>query len=340
MKSIAILASGMVTPLGFNAPATLAALRAGVSAIRQTPWVDPESGEPLGGAKVDLPQWWEGVGKLADLVCPALHECLQAARPLEPQEIPVLLGVADPDRPARIRDFEAELLAQIEARLDAPLHRDSVVFAASQTACVHALLRAEALLNSGTASMCIVAGVDSYLQAPTIDAYIKQRRLMTPTNSNGFFPAEAGCALLVSAASNTAGRDALRILGFGVAHEAATINSTKPLRAAGLTQAVKQSLAMAGIEFKDVAFRLTDCSGEHYKFKEAAFVATRLDRGQRDAPLALWHPIEYLGEIGAAILPCLLAWALHARQNGYAPGPIALCHVGNDGGERCAIVTS
>ena len=44
MVTLAVLASGMVTALGFNAPATLAALRAGVSGVGEIPWTDFESG--------------------------------------------------------------------------------------------------------------------------------------------------------------------------------------------------------------------------------------------------------------------------------------------------------
>ena len=87
-----------------------------------------------------------------------------------------------------------------------------------------------------------------------------------------------------------------------------------------------------------MAFRITDLSGEHYKFKEALFVLTRLDREPRSQILDLWHPIEYLGEVGAAILPCLLAWTMHARDHKYAPGRLALCHVGNDNGQRAAMI--
>jgi len=338
MKSLTVLASGMVTALGFNSPATLAALRAGVSAVQQSPWLDPESGEPLMGAKVGLPQWWEGVGKLAELVAPAISECRQSALAHTLEEIPILLGVAERERPARTQGREAQLLQDIQARLGVPLHPESSIYAGGQTACIHALQRADDLLAAGRARVCIVAGVDSYLQQPTLDSYAERRRLMTRFNSNGFFPGEAACALLVSTDRVAAEGTVLRILGFGSDQEPATIDSTKPLRAAALTNAVKQSLTQAGIELKDVNYRLTDLSGEHYKFKEAAFAAMRLDRGERDEPLQMWHPIEYLGEIGSAIVPCLLAWALHAHQNAYAPGPIALCHVGNEAGERCALV--
>jgi 3-oxoacyl-[acyl-carrier-protein] synthase-1 len=327
----------MVTGLGFNAPATFAALRAGISAVSELPWSDYDTGKPLRGARVLLPQWWEGVGKLADLLAPAVLECLRAAEPERPESIPLLIGVADPGRPGRTAGLEQRLLDEIEFRLGVSSHPASRVFPGSQVGCAYALLRASELLSAGKAAACVVAGVDSYLQQATLDGYKEQRRLMTGKNSNGFFPGEAGCALLVVPAGRVT-RDEVRIVGFGTAQEPATIAGTAPLRATGMTQAVKEALLMSGVAFQDISLRITDLSGEHYKFKEALIVLTRLDRGVRETPLELWHPIEYVGEIGAAIIPCLLGWTLHAQQFGYAKGPLTLCHVGSDAGHRAAMV--
>lgn len=339
MNKLAVTASGMVTALGFNAPSTLAALRAGISAVGQMPWVDRESGMLLSGAKVALPHWWVGVGKLADLVAPAIHECLVAARPEPAEAIPWLIGVSSAGRPARPPGLEAELLAELSARFRLHLHPSSKLVPMDQVGCAVALDLAAALIAEGKARRVIVAGVDSFLHQPMLDAFIDKRRVMTPGNSNGFFPGEAGTAVLVGEAG-THGDDELVVLGTGFARESAVIESTEPLAAKGLTTAVKQALGKAGVALKDVAYRLTDLSGEHYKFKEAAFAAGRLNGGERDVPLDLWHPIEYLGEIGAAILPCLLAQAMDAAREGYAPGPLALCHVGSDSGERAAVVVA
>lgn len=335
MTGLAILGSGMVTALGYNAPATLAALRAGISAVRASAWTDFSSGEALRAAKVDLPQWWEGAGKLAELAAPAIAECLRAAQPEPARHVPLLLGVPAPHRSAGFDGIES-LLEEISLRLQVPPHPSSALYPADQAGCVHALAQAHRLIEQGIAPKVVVAGVDSFLHQPMLDAYAERRRLMTPGNSNGFFPGEAACAVLVGPAEPAG--PALRILGFGWGHEPATIESTEPLRAQGLTDAVRRALSSAGVALKDVAYRLTDLSGEHYKFKEAAFVAGRLNGGEREVPLDLWHPIEYLGEIGAAILPCLLAWADDAAEKGYAPGPLALCHVGSDAGERAALV--
>lgn len=337
MIGLAIQRFGLVTGLGFNAPATLAALRAGISAVRGTSWLDRESGQPLQGAMVQLPQWWEGTGKLADLAAPAIDECLAALPPEQAARTPILLGIAAPERPGRFADLDTRLLPEIQARLGWHEHPLSRLFAADQTGCFHALAVAATLIETGQAEHVVVAGVDSLLQRDTLDALQRRRRLMTVNNSNGFFPGEAGAAVLVgSSGSSTAAE--LHILGAGRARESAHIESVEAFRAQGLTQAVKTALASAGVALKDIAYQLTDLSGEHYKFKEAAFVAGRLNGGDREKPLDLWHPIEYLGEIGAAILPCLLAQAAHATLNRYAPGALALCHIGSDAGERAAMV--
>jgi len=336
MTGLAVNARGMVTALGFNAPASLAALRAGISGVRELPWVDFESGEPLRGAKISLPQWSESVGKLADLAATAIDECLASGRAAPVSQVPLLIGVAAPQRPGRFGELDAELLDAIAARLGSSLHPRSALYPQDQFGCAQALATARALLESGQAAQVVVAGVDSYLHDVTLDAYLERRRLMTPSNSNGFFPGEAACAVLVEPPTGRVGE--LLILGLAHDHESATIESHEPFQGRGLTRAVQQALGQAGVALREVAYRLTDLSGEHYKFKEAAFVAGRLNGGQRSVPLDLWHPVEYLGEIGAAVLPCLLAQAMHAAEEGYAPGPLALCHVGSDAGERAALV--
>ncbi|CAL8481173.1 hypothetical protein [Caballeronia sp. S22] len=337
MTALSVIASGLVTGLGFNAPATLAALRAGISAVRGTGWTDYQTGEPLQAAKVDLPHWWEGVGKLAELIAPAIDECLQAIPSVAPESVPILLGVAAPERPGRVPGLDDELLDEVHARLELRRHPETQSFAMDQTGCAHGLIVARTLIERGLAQRVIVAGVDSFLHQATLQDYMERRRLISPGNSNGFFAGEAGCAVAVGATGTHEGSE-LVILGIGLANESAIIDGTEPLRARGLTNAVRRALENAGVRMSDVAYRLTDLSGEHYKFKEAAFVAGRLSGEPRPTPFDLWHPIEYLGEIGAAILPCLLAQALHAAREGYAPGPLALCHVGSDGGARAALV--
>jgi 3-oxoacyl-[acyl-carrier-protein] synthase-1 len=334
--TLTVVACGMVTGVGYNAPATLAALRARVSGVRAQTWPDFESGKQVRCARVSFPQRHGGTALLADLVTPAIEECLIAAGQSDTARVPLLIGVARPDRPGRPEDLDGSLVSQIYGRLDAAACRESRIYAGDQAGCAFALLEAQRLIEAGVAERVLIAGVDTLLDRPTINAYSARRRLLTPRNFNGFLPGEAGAAMLVGAGGGSEG--GLRISGIGYAQETATIEATRPFRGSGLTTAIRAALQSAQIGMPDIGFRVTDLSGEHYKFKEAMLALGRLDQIPRARPLPLWHPVEFLGEVGAAILPCILAWTWHALRHGYAPGPNALCHLGSDDGHRFAFV--
>ncbi len=337
MNRLAVKASGMVTPVGFNAPASLAAMRAGIRNVNETNLWDAESGEYLAAGRVLLPHWWIGLGKLAELVAPAIHECLVAARPVPPEEIPILLGAAAPDRPHRWENLDEEILDEVQHRLGFKLHPESRVIPRGRVSGVVGLQVAGKLIEHHKLQYCIVAGTDSFVRQDVVEYYLEKRRILTPINSNGFSPGEAGSAVLIGPEGGHWAEE-LVILGIGMAREKATIESEEPLRGEGLTQAIKQALAQAGLTIEDTAYRITDLNGEHYKFKETSFAANRFLKKPRGILFDIWHPIEYIGEIGAAIVPCTLEIALHAGQKDYSPGKFALLHFSNDDGERAAMV--
>ena len=333
-SELIVVASGMLTGVGYNAPATLAALRAGVSGIRSLTWPDPESGKRVRCARVWLPQRHAGTELLVDLLAPAVDECFIAADRFDTENIPLLLGVAQSVRRGRPAGVEQDLLRQIYQRIDAPACAASRIYPGDQSGCAFALLEARRLLAGGYADRVLIGGVDSLLERRTIMAYAEARRLLTPANFNGFLPGEAGSAVMIASAPGETG--GLRIVGIGHGEEPATIEDTKALRGNALTSAIRTALASADVTMPQVNFRVTDLSGEHYKFKEAMFAALRLDQAPRKLPFQMWHPVEFLGEIRAAILPCLLAWTWDAFRRGYAPGPEALIHLGSDDGHRFA----
>jgi 3-oxoacyl-[acyl-carrier-protein] synthase-1 len=339
MIPLAIKAAGMVTAVGFNAASSCAAMRAGISGVKQTNLWDAESGEYISAAKVPLPHWWEGLGKLAELAAPAIHECLVAAAPVPASQIALFLGIAGADRPHRLKGLEDELLDEIEFRLDVRFHRESKIIPRSQVSAVVGIQEAARLIDKGLVRFCIVAGVDSFLQQNVVEAYMQERRVLTPKNSNGFIPGEAGCAVLVGTADGAIEGE-LRVLGCGLAWEEATVTSGKPLRGDGLAEAMGTAFSEAGITIFEVNYRITDLDGEHYKFKEATIAPTRFHKKRKEGLFDLWHPIEYLGEVGAAIGSCVMGLALYADRKHYAPGPVVLCHFGSDDGERSVMVAS
>src|SRR5215469_9593164 len=145
--SLTLAGAGMVTAVGYNASASLAALRAGVSGVQTQAWLDRASGKPYRCARVSLPQRWDGAELLADLVAPAIYECLQAAKGEQLGSVPLLVGVSEASRPGRPPQLERKLFEAVSARLGSQLHPDSMIYPAGQTGCVHALLEASRIIQ-------------------------------------------------------------------------------------------------------------------------------------------------------------------------------------------------
>jgi 3-oxoacyl-[acyl-carrier-protein] synthase-1 len=180
----------------------------------------------------------------------------------------------------------------------------------------------------------LIAAVDSLVAWPTLKAYLRDSRLLTPVNSNGFMPGEGAGALLVARADHL---PRLLCTGLGFATEPAHIESGQPLRAEGLANAIRSALQDAGREMGDMDLRIADLSGEQYYFKEAALALSRLLRVRKET-FDLWHPAECIGEAGAISGMVAVALAEAACRKGYSRGHSILCHAGSDAGQRMAAI--
>jgi len=142
-------------------------------------------------------------------------------------------------------------------------------------------------------------------------------------------------------------RSELTIVGVGQSRDPSGAGGTEkhPPKADGLTQAIRQALTTAHLQHHAVDLRISDANGEKWKFKEATFAEGRMDRPRpagmpprRLGYLDHWHPSEFIGDVGAAIGPVMLGWALHAGCKRYLPGPRLLFHASEDNGDRSAVV--
>jgi 3-oxoacyl-[acyl-carrier-protein] synthase I len=332
---VAILGCGMMTGVGLTAEASCAAIRCAIDNFQETRFI-ASGGEWIIGSEVPLEEPWRGIPKLARLLAGPLRECLDLVPEVPPESIPVLLCLAEEDRPGRLEGLGDPLFFQACQLLGVRFHDSSRVIAQGRVGGAVGLHHASRLIHEGSFAHVIVAGVDSYLVAATLRAYDERGRLLRPTNSNGFIPGEAGAALLMGPPD--AGREMV-CNGFGFAVERATIESEEPLRADGMVAALQQALAAAGLTMGQIGYRMADISGEQYAFKEADLAVSRILR-DRHAFQDLWHPADCIGETGAAAVPGMLAVVFSAARKGYAAGDPVLAHCGNDDGRRAAIVLS
>src|SRR5215831_9521399 len=196
MKPIAILASGMVTGVGLDAPSSCAAIRCGIDNFSETRFMD-KGGEWIMGSQVPLEQRWRGLPKLVNMAVPAIKECLAHIGSVRPDQIPLFLCVAEKERPGRLHGLDDQLLEEIQEQLGVRFHPKSSVIAKGRVGGAIAIGAARQLIYEERIPLCLIAGVDSFLVAGTLAAYEEKDRLLTSQNSNGFIPGEAGAAILV-----------------------------------------------------------------------------------------------------------------------------------------------
>jgi 3-oxoacyl-[acyl-carrier-protein] synthase-1 len=322
----------MVTGVGLTSAATCAAIRCRINRFVETRFIDL-AGEWIIGSPAELDRPWQGLSKLVRLAASAVGECVNSIEGVPVEDVPLLLCLAERERPGRL---DGRLIEAVSRELRVRFHPRSAELSGGRVAGAEALVLARQIMDAEGLPLCLVAGVDSFLSAPTLRAYEEKFRLLTADNSDGFIPGEAGAALLLGREGVTRGHE-LVILGVGFGREQATVDSEEPLRADGLTQAIKTACADSGQTLDETDYRITDLNGEQYGFKEAALAFSRIVRKLKPT-YEVWHPADCIGEVGAAIVPCVLGVALAACHKGYAPGKGVLCHFGNDDGARAAMI--
>ena len=331
--ALAILSTGLVTPVGLDAPASCAAIRAKLSNPCDTRFID-DDGEYLIGHAVPLDAPWRGPALLTQMACMAIEECLAPLPRDTWAQVPLLLCLPEPQRPGRLAELGDQVFQGIQQQLALDFDARSGLIARGRVGLAVALLAARGLIHELGLPHVLVAGTDSLLDWPQLRHYLRTDRLLTPSNSNGFIPGEAAGAVLLGPVDPKA---TLHVTGLGFGMEPAHVMSDEPLRGNGLAQAVRMALAEAGTTMGEMDYRITDLSGEHYYFKEAA-LALALTLKTRKEAFDLWHPAECLGEAGAAAGLCMMAVADAAARKGYACGPNALLHLANDEGQRAALI--
>ena len=249
---------------------------------------EPQSGESLSAFRVKAHQWWEGETFLPYLMAPVINDCWQQCAKLgatDPKAVPILVNIAPRDRPGASGELGEIVLDRLPGLIGRPWPDGSAVFALGRVGAPYLLAEASKL----GARLAILVGAESFLRQDVIDQYVRRGRVLSQSNSSGFIAGEAAAALVISPGSHAQG---LAIIGMGLGQEPAGEGGTKdaPVMAKGLTDAMRMSLSAARTEFFDVNLSMGDLNGEHFKFKEHAFAAMRLDRvpAGRSFPAPAW----------------------------------------------------
>jgi 3-oxoacyl-[acyl-carrier-protein] synthase I len=333
-----IVATGMVTAVGLDAPSTCAALRARIDGFRETRFLGP-AGDWLAGAAVPLPRNWIGTRRLAHLAAGAIVEALAQVPGLE-ADAALILCLAEEGRPGRPITDPASFARLLGEIAEIPPATRTRIIAHGRPGGVVALQTARKILAEGQARAVVICGVDSYLTGQSVAHYLGLNRLLVPGNANGFIPGEAAAAVVC-----TLSGPGLRVAGLGLAREDAFLYNQRdeggldlPLRGDGMARAYTHALEEAGVKLSDTTLKVGDHAGEKFFFQQTALAMLRVQR-ERSEVQPIWTIGASLGNIGAAVVPLMLGWMHAATARGYAPpGPILIESSADDGACGAAIV--
>lgn len=329
-RHLVIQSSGLVTSVGLSAASACAAFRSKLTNPVETRFID-SGGKWIMAHAVPLDQPLRGRARLARMAAMAIEEALAGTPRQQWAAIPLLLCVAEPERPGRLDGLDDKLPVEIARVLGANFSSLSRTVPHGRVAVAVALSQARDLIQRHALQHVLIACADSLLSWQTLSHYERGDRLLTERNSNGFMPGEGAAALLVGP-----GEVGLCCEGIGFADELAHIDSELPLRADGLAQAIRAALSDAQHTMHELDFRITDLSGEHYYFKEAALALSRTLHTRKEE-FDIWHPAECTGETGSVAGGAVIALAKEACHKRFGKGHRVLAHFANDGGRRAAI---
>lgn len=341
-EPVYIINTGARTALGLHAAASAAALRAAISGNAKYPyWVD-QTGAPVTLAlDRELPPDLPCRQRMLALARSALAE---ACRPLQelswPQPVPLWLGFPEP-RPGFCVNDAHWVSHHLSGEPLIDSNNDSIKLALGGHSAVLTLLhQARQMMEQRHWLVCLVGGVDSYLQPDTLAWLDQHRQLAGPVSRSGFVPGEgAGFVLLMTAeAAREAGLEPLaRLVNSAIGQETKRIKTQDINLGEGLTQTVRETLAPLTPGQHPVHEIYCDINGERYRGEEWGFTCLKLAHYFTD-PTGYCSPADCWGDTGAASGALFATLATQAAQRGYASGPRSLLWASSEAGPRAGVL--
>jgi len=338
--TIVVVGIGARTPLGLDAASSAAAVRAGLSAIQDHPYLIDRFGELMKVTRdPELDVALNGPDRIVDI---AISPALDALRPLlataPATAVSLILSTGEP-RPGQPEGFAAEVNARLRRRLAA----HATLEGGGSTAGGHAggllaIYHGCKLLREGKIAFCLAGGVDSYLEPETLEWLDENEQLHSEGNIYGFCPGEAAgfCLLTTLSTARALGlQPLLEVVATSVASEENRIKTQTVVLGEGLGAAFQALFENAPADPVDRI--ICDMNGERYRGNEYGFAVLRNPGRFRDAA-AFETPADCWGDVGAASGPLHIGLVTQADARNYQKGPLSLIWASSENGSRAAIL--
>lgn len=327
-------------------PATAAAIRAGIAAFNDHPYIIDSVGEPMVVAKAPfLSEDILDTARLLALSLPAAQEALSLLLPVRDKipPFPLIIGLPS-HRPGLPHSVEKELADNLREALASQFPIASI----ESIGCGHAagLMALECgwkKIRSGAVEFCLIGGVDSYMAPETLEFLEEWDQLHSAgamNNAWGFIPGEAaGFCLMASyrATQKWNLHTLAQVLGVVTSNEKNLIKTDSVCLGRGLTKAFQMVFQYLPSPTSKVDEIICDMNGEPYRAEEFGFATIRtenrfVDSSNFNAPADCW------GDVGAASGPLFINLSALGHRKGYLDGKNTLVWTSSESGERTAAI--
>jgi len=344
--SIPIVGFGAMTPLGINAPMSVASIRAGITRFEEYPQMIDKSGElAVVSSASYISEKITIIERFLELGIPAAQESILYLGNCNVNQIsiPIILGLPHP-RPGLPENYDQIITNSFKEKL----HKRKKFFIPSikSISCGHSagLMSIETacdeIKNSNT-DLILAGGLDSYFQLETLEWLDERNQLHSETNKYGFIPGEAASFCLL-ASYDAVAKYNLNILGkiqnITTSNETNLIYTDTICLGEGLSTALWQVMNNLQEDLK-IHQTICDLNGERYRVDEYGFTLVR-SREYFENPSEMITPAEFCGDTGAASGPLFICIALIGNQKGYNKGANTLIHTSSESGERTVALIS
>jgi len=337
-----IVALGARTPVGLSVDSSMAAVRAGIDQFAEHEFFIDRTGEPVRTARdALLDPGLVGPKRLIDMGETALQQVCQQLVAYSPNlgQIPLLLALPQ-QRPGWTSSDSQTVSTELGNREFSLDFEIAELYPYGHAAGLAALYGAVRKIEAGQTELCVIAGVDSYLEPDTLGWLDQNKQLATTYNRGAFFPGEGAGAIAV--ASDSAVRrlglnSLVKVRGIGAATESNLIKTDTVCIGEGLTAAVKQAIEPLSHSGVSVDGIICDINGERYRGEEWGFTLLRVSKTLSD-PTDYEQPSSCWGDVGAASGPLFIALAASAGNGGWGKGSHYLIWNSSEAGQRTAAV--
>jgi len=321
---IYFIGTGAQTSVGRCFQSSAAAVRCGISAYREHPYMYDQYGEPIVVARADwLDEELSLPERITQLASNAASESFSQIQNISSLQSSIKIHLA----------LSSENLSTLEERqhvidhfisslpISIRLEQLELVFEGHAGGFL-ALERAVKQLKKGDASICFVGGADSWLSPERLEALDVGSRLHSVDQSWGFTPAEGACFSAIATGETVKNlnlKPYAELISVATAEESKLLGTETICIGKGLTSTFHKVLNSADI----VEHCYCDFNGETYRAEEYGFSICRTREFFKD-PGNFTAAAECWGDVGAASALLSLSLPLAAWSRGYAQGEVNL----------------